>query len=275
MCPIPMLMKFATTAPSAMTKHLSAGWACQAEVTSALLAQIGYSGNKEILDGEYGFWKSFGADGWMPEVVIDGLGEKWHWQNVIYYKPYPCCAAMHDALSLFYLIINENQLKPYEIEQVTVRLSSVADLPLWRNRQIEGHVDAQFSTAYVFAAAVYNVEIQKWQNPSTFENPEIIEFMKKVNVETYGSDYSKPIIEVVAAKNDAGLRQVYSKGNILGRSEVMSDDELAEKFRNSASTVLGLQEIDKLVTTIFNLEELQDISELLNYATLEKLKPIG
>jgi len=46
-CPLPPMLKFYTTLPIVMTKYLCAGWMSQAEVTSALLAEIGYAETRQ------------------------------------------------------------------------------------------------------------------------------------------------------------------------------------------------------------------------------------
>ena len=226
-CPIPTTMKFVSTVPSTMTKYLSAGWISKAEVISVLLAEMGYTGDKEVLDGELGFWKSFASDGWAPEMVTRGLGEDWYFSGDVSYKTYPCCGVMQVALANFYEIIDENNLQPDDIEQVRVLLNSLAELPLWQNRQIETHIEAQFSVAYVFAVAAYRVRIgPEWQNPDTFRDPKIVEFMKKVSFETYLNPTSvrgRPMVEVVAKGG-----KKYSKPTTLLFG--MKDGELIEKF---------------------------------------------
>lgn len=266
-CPVPTLMKFAITVPSAMSKYLSAGWISKAEVITALLAEMGYTGDREVLDGEYGFWKSFASDGFIPEVVTRRLGEDWCLPYKLAYKAYPCCGVMQDALDYFRQIIEENSLEPDDIEQVKVSLNSLAELPLWQNRQIETHIEAQFSVAYAFAVAAHRISIgPEWQNPNTFTNEKVMEFMKKVSCDTY-SDYSyllsQPIVEVAVRKRGYGERKVYSKRANFSEVTNMGDDELIEKFIRNSSGILAQTDANKVVKEILRLGELQDISELL------------
>lgn len=271
MCPIPLLMKFATTLPSSMAKHLSAGWLSQAEVTAALLAGEDYLGDGEILDGDYGFWRAFGSDSWIAEAVNDNLGSEWRWPGGrLYYKPYPCCAAMHDALHYFYDIIGQNQLEAADIEEIRVSLSPVADLPLWQNRQIEINVEAQFSAAYVFAVAAHGVDIGiRWQIPETFKDPGITGFMNRVKVNSR-SEYSEmsgnqPAVEVVARDRNSGISRVYSSGNMPSIGDYMSDEALVAKFSNNASAILSRPDAEKVAGIILSLEELSDVSGLLQF----------
>jgi 2-methylcitrate dehydratase PrpD len=53
--PIPAMTRFeGGQSPIPMTKYISIGWVAQAAVTSALLAQLGYTGDRAILDGPEG-----------------------------------------------------------------------------------------------------------------------------------------------------------------------------------------------------------------------------
>ena len=77
-----------------MTKYHSAGWLGQAEVTAVSVAQLGYSGDTSVLDGDYGFWKAIGSRGWEPDKVIENMGQSWLFPQNQYYKFYACCYVM-------------------------------------------------------------------------------------------------------------------------------------------------------------------------------------
>ena len=76
------------TAPVRMTKYGVTGWGAQAGITSALLAEMGYIGDTNLFDGEYGFWRYTGQEEWKNEKVLTDLGEKWRCHH-IKYKQYP------------------------------------------------------------------------------------------------------------------------------------------------------------------------------------------
>ena len=267
MCPVPVTMRFAFAVPSSMSKYLSAGWISKTEVTAVMLAELGYTGDKEILDGEFGFWKSFASEEWRHEDVVDRLGSKWFLPESISYKAYPCCGAMHHALDFFYQIIEENDLDAADIERVDVLMNMLADFPLWQNRRIETHIEAQFSVAYVFAIAAHRVPIgPEWQKRETFEDPKILEFMDRVHVKTY-ADFQgavgKPIVRVIAGKNGVDGKRTFSKGDIFTGQNILGREQLVDKFMGNVSDVVPEKEGEKAIETIFNLEELEDVSELL------------
>jgi 2-methylcitrate dehydratase PrpD len=267
MCPVPTLMRFAETVPSSMPKFAPSGWISQAEVTATLLAEMGYTGDRQVFDGEFAFWKSFAADGWDPEIVITGINDSWFLSNAVGFKQYPCCGAMHGALDIFYAIIDRFDIKPEDIKELNIGLNLLAELSLWKNRTIENHIDAQFSTAYVFAVAAHRIEIgHKWQSEETFNAPEIVEFMKKVKVFTPASPHGEKkdhMVEVLVRNTDTKKEIRYTERDVWPVQNVMDDQRLNEKFESNASQLLPSQKIEQALKTILALEEVDDVADMM------------
>lgn len=91
MCPPNTMRKWVETTPVRMAKYGPPGWGAQVGVTAALLAGMGYLGDTDLFDGDFGYWRYTGKNKgeWQAEKVIDGLGEKWCCHEIIY-KQYPC-----------------------------------------------------------------------------------------------------------------------------------------------------------------------------------------
>jgi 2-methylcitrate dehydratase PrpD len=63
-------------------KRIQAAHAAQSGVAAALLAQHGFTGPADILEGAGGFARAY-ADGWNPAVIEDGLGTRFHLMDVL------------------------------------------------------------------------------------------------------------------------------------------------------------------------------------------------
>lgn len=88
-CPPSISRKWFDTTPIRMIKYGSAGWAAQAGVTSALLAARGYTGDTDLFDGEYGFWRYTGQEQTRAlEEVLEDVGTQWYCHQMNY-KQYP------------------------------------------------------------------------------------------------------------------------------------------------------------------------------------------
>ena len=60
--PVPTYARWSQSPPVPMTKYAFIGWTSMAGVTSALLADTGFTGDTTVLDGEYGFWRFHSND---------------------------------------------------------------------------------------------------------------------------------------------------------------------------------------------------------------------
>jgi len=74
-------------------------------------------------------------------------------------------------------------------------------------------------------------------------------------------------VEVTAKGKTYVEKRMYAKGTSLTDLKA-TDEDLVEKFRDNASTLLTQDKIDKAVKCLLELEKLDDISGLINYITL-------
>ena len=262
--------KFANTIPGIMTKYSPAGWISMGEVIATYLAEMGYMGDTTVLDGDFGFWKMVGSEKWEPDQVMDGLGEKWTVLETTY-KPYPCCRAMHAGMELLWEIMNENNFTAEDIEAINFMGHPLVSNPLWRNKAISNHIDAQFSVPYVFAVAAYGVKLTEWQDPRTMKDPRILEFMNKVSQGVH-PDFGKIVlkegkarihaVEVTAKGQTFKREKTWAKGDVTPEEARMTNEDLVEKLRTFSSTLLSEEQIDELSKTVFGLEKVNDIAAL-------------
>jgi 2-methylcitrate dehydratase PrpD len=274
LCPLPVCRDWEDTIPKSMIKYVSAGWVSQTAVSAALLAQEGYTGNPHVFDGEYGFWRFYGAERWSPEMVVEGLGDKWRFMEMAY-KPYPCCRFFHGQLDAFISIIEKNKLLPDDIESVhSYALPFVANAAPY---DVQTQVDVQFSLPFVFAVAAHRIKIgTAWQDWDTIRDPKIRAFMKKVimivdpkAVETKRKDpKSWPArVEVMAKGRTYEEETTYARGTNFTDLNA-TDDELVEKFRSNGSRLLTENKIERAVECIFGLDKVNDINELTSLLAL-------
>lgn len=80
--------KWQDTVPCNMTKYGPPGFAAEVGVRAAILASLGYDGDKDIFLGDYGFWRFTGHQQWNLMPILMDIGEKWKCIEVSY-KKYP------------------------------------------------------------------------------------------------------------------------------------------------------------------------------------------
>src|SRR5438067_12072427 len=72
----------------ALTKRLQAGQAASAGVFSAVLAQTGFTGARNIFNGRFGFFELYQPNGYDASVLLRDLGAVFQGEGLSY-KPYP------------------------------------------------------------------------------------------------------------------------------------------------------------------------------------------
>jgi 2-methylcitrate dehydratase PrpD len=73
-----------------MSKPFNAGKSSMDGVISAVLAEKGFTGSQDIIEGKLGVFEVFTDDS-DPDVVLEGLGSKYYISDLSF-KPYPSCA---------------------------------------------------------------------------------------------------------------------------------------------------------------------------------------
>jgi 2-methylcitrate dehydratase PrpD len=181
--PQPTLRKWAESVEQPMYKYADAGWCAEIGVSSALLARLGSTGFRDILDGENAFWKFYGSPGHDDQALLAGLGDDWQILNTTY-KPWPCCRWIHHPLTAFAQLLARHSLHPDEITRVVVRANPFALTPIFREQTPQDLLSAEFSHAHALAALAHDVPPgPRWYEAATMNDPRIAGFRQRVSVE--------------------------------------------------------------------------------------------
>src|SRR5215467_5490982 len=104
----------------ALTKRMQAGQAASAGVFSAVLAQTGFTGARNIFNGRFGFLELYQPNGYDASVLLRELGTA-HRGEALSYKPYPCGRPLHAAVDAALAVRARLEIeRPDDIESVTV-----------------------------------------------------------------------------------------------------------------------------------------------------------
>lgn len=188
-------------APSTTIKYLHAGWAGMGAIVSAGMAELGHRGDIRILEDDgFGWPKMIGTKKWEPGIITKELGEKWLFPPFQSYKPYPHCRILVAPLDVLIHLIEENNIKPEEIESIKAWVEDFCLKPIWQNSKIEHTIDGQFSVAHCLSLAAHRIPPGPvWQDISTVWNPSILAMMDKVTFDVH-PDYIKSLTKDPAAR---------------------------------------------------------------------------
>ncbi|MDP2953141.1 MAG: MmgE/PrpD family protein [Chloroflexota bacterium] len=276
MYPVPV-QGWEKTLPAPMTKYLTPAWMGPAEITAAMMAQEGFTGNPAILDGEEGFWSYLSPGKWDPSRVVDRLGERWRIMGT-FYKVYPCCGVIHSALCAFTTLRDRHQLKPESIKAMRVWFDPGLTEPIHYSQALDTQTEMQFSIPYVFAVAAHGIAPgPDWHDRKTVQDPRIRELMKKITFAPH-PDYAQALakdgranpsrVEVDVDGQTLREERDYPRGVRHREGEIIGDDELIEKFRNNTSRHLPWDRIDRAMDALWNLEKVECVEELMQLVSL-------
>lgn len=177
---VPTLRKFFASPHAPMTKYDHLGAMAQNGMQAALLAQRGFTGDLEVLEGEeIGFWRFAGGQGCDWDHLINGLGSAWTMREVSY-KPYPVGLYTGPSIEVVRQLATEHNLRPAEIDHIEIRTTRVGDTP--ERLQLRHSLDAWLCTPYTITAGLFDVRPRRsWQEPQNYQRQDLQQFMRKIS----------------------------------------------------------------------------------------------
>jgi 2-methylcitrate dehydratase PrpD len=246
-------------------KSVSVGNAARNGLWAALLAEKGFDGPPEPLNGVQGFYNAMGE---TPDLslVTDGLGESWEIMATSY-KPYPCGFVIHPVLDC---VLDWRRDHPSaEVTRVVVRghplLSDRTDRP-----DVSTGRESQVSVQHAVAAALVTGKAGLDQfTDACVRDPKVEALRSKVEV------LRDPAFSTIAAAVEIttadGATHRLSQSAARG-SDVnpMSDSELAEKLRTAAAGWDSGHDVTPLIDAVWALDTSTDVSGLASLAVPQR-----
>jgi 2-methylcitrate dehydratase PrpD len=261
---------FEYLADGSPTKPIHAGWAAQAGVKAALLAERGASGPATVFEGRFGIFATY-AD--LKETPLDEslgrLGQVWH-TPAIAFKPYPACHFMHGSLDAARQALGDRRLDPGEVDSILASVAKDA-VPFVLEPQHDKQAprtkyDAKFSLPFSVAAMLMDGEVGVGTYVAErLRDPWLLELAAKVRYE----------VKPYPSSTDAfpgGIRIELVGGQALeadvpqqrgGPANPLSEVDIREKFRSNARLALTPEDTDRLEARLLSLESVADLSEAL------------
>ncbi|QTO23324.1 MmgE/PrpD family protein [Burkholderia seminalis] len=276
--PLPSSSKFGIHRPRPMAKNTMYGTLGHVGVMAALLAKAGFTGERNVLDGDQGFWRVVGSLDCNWEVLTERLGERWLIEEVSY-KPYPGCRFLHSPLDMFIALKREHAIELDEIERIEVDIHGAALQRHMDDANVETMIDACFSMPYLLAAAALRGQPgPDWHTPEARESEAMKRFAAKVKVglepraaaaaaedlRTLGHNARMPAsIRIHARGRTFGATADYAHGDAFTPHTRMSDAELDAKFANFCRAHLSDAQIATALGVLHQLDEQASLQNLI------------
>lgn len=249
-----------------MTKPLHTGKAASNGVLAAMLAKRGFNGATRILEGDKGFCNATSTD-WSFDKVLPSLGQHYNVVDTTF-KAYASCGHTHPAIDCIFAIVGKHGVKPEDVESILVRTYSVAH-DIAGNPNPETTYQAKFSIPYCVAIALRFGRVGMAEfGQERVSDPETVALMRRVKVEpdpelSAIAPAKRPAIVRITTKDGQSYthRVDFRKGD---PENPPTQQELEEKFRDLAAARLSPEEVESTLQAISRLDELEDVTSLLN-----------
>jgi len=257
-----------------MTKPLHAGNAARNGVLAAIMAQQGFTADRDILDGSLSFGQVLGGETEQGAVEIN-LEVKKEYQIVspgVALKPYPSCAYSHWAIDAVLELKKEAAIAPDNIAEVECYTSPELTNLLIHSRPrtaLEGKFSLEFCTAVALidGEASLNQFIDEKVADSAVQ--ELVKKVKYVHPPEMKSGLTSLGGELVIKLRDGG---VYSRKVDVARGNPgnpLTQDELINKYKDCVRLFLSPEDTEKSLEMLLNLESIADVAELMDILTFK------
>jgi 2-methylcitrate dehydratase PrpD len=249
-----------------MTKPLHAGRAAANGLTATMLGRMGFTADRDGLDGRWGFFKVLG-DGYDPEKVAGKLGDPYSLLDPgASVKMYPCGSLGQPSMDALLEMVKEHDIQADEIKEIRLRAGPNILEPLRYVTPRDG-LQAKFSLHFGLASIALRRRAGLREYTTEFvTSPRVVEMMGRVKtvndleIAGMGTDKMRSIVEVDLS-NQKTLSRMADTARGTPEKPLMEND-LHEKFSECASFVFSQEEANKIYDEIRNIDKLADVKEL-------------
>lgn len=242
-----------------MQKRFSPGPAARGGLTAARLAQLGYTGQDSIFEGERGFLRAYTDQSDASQLVADL--DKPYPLNIDF-KPYSCARPIHNAIDCAFEIRGRDHPDLSAISRI-----DVARHPSWAAKHGEkapkSFHAAQMSLPYSVAVVLKEGQaLPRQYADRKLSDPLLVRLMNATNI-TADASLPRGVSSRMTVTMSDGRKFVsqvdYPKGSV---EAPMTDAEIAAKFSTLAVPVVGARRSVQLVELVNAIEKCDDVSKL-------------
>ena len=239
--------------------------ATQAGVLAAQMAAEGYEGPVEVIEGKEGFQHVLHNVVLKPEILLDGLGERFMIRDCGY-KAFPTEALTHQPMSAVQGIMKDNALVAEDLAkihiQTTTRGADILSDPSKYDPQTKETADHSLPYCLAAVAADGGVYPNSFEQDKLFD-PRIRTLLGKIEVVANGEiDAMFPGAKraIATITTNDGREFVATVDHAKGSPQnPLTDDELVAKFRANASGVMDTAAQDRVIEATWEFEGQTDL----------------
>jgi 2-methylcitrate dehydratase PrpD len=228
-------------------------------VTAAIMAQMGFSGVRDVLDGEHNALVALSSDP-KPEEMVAELGSRYFVTETAI-KPYSVGYPIQAPLDAFLRLHREHALTTDNVERIVVRL------PEDGARVVDDRAMPDVNCQHIIALALVDgtVSFEGSHSYERMKDPEVRAVKARVRLigDRTLMDRAAPRSGLVEVTLKDGRSVSHFTRHAPGTRENPLDTESVNaKARLLMAPVLGAAKTDEVIRRVNALEELSDLREL-------------
>ena len=232
-------------------------------VTAALLIKSGFTGNRDVLEGDQGIIKTYAPCD--PAKILAELGQRFTITSCLV-KKYPVGSPMMEIVDATLALLAKQTIDADAIDKVVVRIPSSGARTV-NNRHMPD-VNVQFMVASILIAGKLTFEMahdyERFRDPRVLALKQKVELIGDETMECSGHRF-QGLVEVTL-KDGKTLREHVI--GCRGRPEnPMSPEEVEKKAAWLIEPVLGKKNSDQVIESIRRVETVASVRELTKLMT--------
>jgi len=227
-------------------------------VTAALLIRSGFTGNRDVLEGDQGVIKTYAPCD--PALILAELGRRFTITSCLV-KKYPVGSPMMETVDATLAILAKERIDTDAIEKIVVRIPESGARTV-NNRKMPD-VNVQFMVASILLEGTLTFDMA--HDYARFQNPRVLALKEKVQL-IADNEMEK------SGHRFQGLVEITLKGGRVLREHVidcrgrpenpMSPEEVEKKAAWLLEPVLGKKNSDQVIDSIRRIESVSSVRDL-------------
>ena len=247
-----------------MGKAFHPGRAAQNGYGAALLAQAGFTAGPRILEGPRGFPAVTTAARFNLANVTKGLGTEFD-LLVNTYKPYPCGIVIHPTIDGAIQLREQHGVAPGDIAAVRLRVAPLV-LDLCNQQGISTGLQGKFSVYHGAAIGLVRGKAGVQEYTDAAVNDPDIKRVREIATATADPAVTEDQAGIEVELRDGRRLSLFVEQSLGNINKPLSDRQLDAKFCDQAVANLPAGDVERLIELTWKLEELADVSEIVQAA---------
>ena len=241
-----------------------AGMPARNGVTAALLIKSGFTGNRDVLEGDQGIIKTYAPCD--PKKLLAELGQRFTITSCLV-KKYPVGSPMMETVDAMLTLISKQPIRAEDVEKIIVRIPASGARTVNNRHMPDVNVQYMVSAILVDGKLTFESahDYERFKNPRVLSLKEKVQLVGDEEMERSGPRF-QGLVEITL-KNGKTLREHVI--NCRGRPEnPMDPEEVEKKAAWLMEPVLGKSKADQIIEASRRLETVDSVRGLSGLLTL-------